>query len=196
MAYFDRMEGKPPRKTLLGALDRFGDIDAADPPLLVDLACGAGRDSAAALERGWRVWAQDGHADGIRRLREREDCRAALASGHLETVACDFAAVEIPVCSILNASFSLPFCPPADWPGLWRKIDAAIPSGGRFAGQMFGERDGWALLEDRTHLTRVQVLDLFSEYVIESFEEEDRPGTHSGDLHKHWHVFHIIARKR
>ncbi len=196
VAYFDRMRGKPARETLTGALDAFGQIDPDSPPLAVDLGAGDGRDTAEILRRGWRVLAHDGSPEGIRRLRGRPECAAAEKDGRLEVVLAEFADVEIPRASLVNASFSLPFCPPGQFPELWRRIDAAIGTGGRFAGQLFGDRDGWAILEDRTHLSREQALDLFSNYVLESFREEDRPSSHPGEAHKHWHVFHIIARKR
>lgn len=195
VAYFDRMEGKPPRATLLQAIERFGQIDPADAPLAIDLGCGAGRDTEALLNAGWRVWARDGHPDGVRRAAERPACREAIATGHLDLGVADYEGIELPRAQLLNASFSLPFCPPAGFKGLWSKIDAAILPGGRFSGQLFGDRDDWATLEDRTHLTRAETLALFDQYVLEHFEEEDRPSKQTGDAHKHWHVFHIVARK-
>ncbi len=196
VAYFDRMAGKPARETLTGALDAFGAVAPSAPPFAVDLGAGDGRDTAVMLERGWRVLAHDGHAEGLRRLRHRPACAAALAEGRLEVVHADFADIEIPPANLVNASFSLPFCPPDAFPALWRKIDAALAPGARFSGQLFGDRDEWINLGGLTHLTRAQALDLFSDYVLESFREEDRPSTHKGEAHKHWHTFHIIARKR
>lgn len=195
-AYFDRMEGKPPRATLLMALEKFGPTDPAAPPLGADLGCGAGRDAEAMLEAGWRVWARDGSEEAVRRVHARPACRAAIDEGRLDVGVAPFATVTIPPVRLLNASFALPFCPPAHFPGLWARIDAAIQPGGRFAGQFFGDRDDWAALEDRTHLTRAETLALFDQYVLEHFEEEDRPSAHAGEHHKHWHVFHIVARKR
>lgn len=198
-AYFDRMEGKPPRATLLQALDRFGPIDPSDAPLAVDLGCGSGQDAAAILQRGWRLWATDDNAEGLRRLQARPVCAEAIAVGRLSVHRSAFEAVSIPAASLVNASFSLPFCPPDAFPALWAKIDAALAAGGpgaRFSGQFFGDRDGWATLEDRTHLTRAETLALFDQYVLEHFEEEDRPSKQAGDTHKHWHVFHVVARKR
>lgn len=198
-AYFDRMEGKPPRATLLRALEKFGPIDPSDAPLAVDLGCGAGQDLVALLEHGWRVWACDANPDGLARLRARPVCAAAIADGRLTVVETDFQSVRIPAATLVNASFALPFCPPDHFPALWAKIDAALAaggSGGRFAGQLFGDRDDWAILEDRTHLTRAETLALFDQYILEHFEEEDRPSSHAGEHHKHWHVFHIVARKR
>lgn len=198
-AYFDRMEGKPPRASLLRALDRFGPVgvsDAGDAPLAVDLGCGSGQDLVPMLERGWRVHAVDADAGGLERLRARPACAAAIAAGRLAVVRADFGSAEIPAAMLVNASFALPFCPPAGFGALWAKIDAAIPSGGRFAGQLFGDRDDWAALGDRTHLSRAETLGLFGQYILEHFEEEDRPSSHAGEHHKHWHVFHIVARKR
>ncbi len=195
-AYFDRMEGKPARDTLLKALESFGEINPSNPPLAVDLGCGAGRDSVAMLNAGWKVWAQDGSDDGLKRTRSRPEIQAALADQRIEISHANFEGLHIPKATLVNASFSLPFCPPPHFRALWAQIDAAIEPGGRFSGQLFGDRDDWATIEDRTHLPRVKMLDLFDQYIIESLFEEDRPSSHTGGGHKHWHVFHIIARKR
>lgn len=202
-AYFERIEGKPPRETLLAAIEAFtrtGDRDRpAEPGTAVDLGCGSGRDTAELLARGWRVHAIDGHPEGIGRLRARPECLAH--AGRLTTEVRDFGGVDIPPCDLLNASFSLPFCPPGAFPGLWAKIVGAIRPGGRFAGQLFGDRDSWTILEDRTHHARADALALFDAFVLESFREEDRPSAHNGPdasttAHKHWHVYHVVARKR
>tara|TARA_R110002096_G_scaffold435816_1_gene663121 strand:+ start:139348 stop:140013 length:666 start_codon:yes stop_codon:yes gene_type:complete len=195
-AYFDRMEGKPARDTVLKALERFGDIDQSNPPLAVDLGCGAGRDSVAMLSAGWNVWAQDGSQDGLNRTKARPEIQAAIKANRIQITHAHFEELTIPSATLVNASFSLPFCPPDHFPALWSKIDAAIKPGGRFSGQFFGDRDDWAILDDRTHLTRAETINLFDQYILESFIEEDRPSTHTGDNHKHWHVFHIVARKR
>jgi hypothetical protein len=65
--YYDENEDREPRELLLEALSRFGpgSLDA------VDLGCGSGIDTLAILERGWRVFATDAEAEGIRRLRCR-----------------------------------------------------------------------------------------------------------------------------
>ena len=195
-AYFDRTAGMPPRETLITALDAFGDIDPDDPPLAADLGCGTGRDTVELLRRGWRVWAQDSNSEGLARLRASPVGASAIKVGLLEIHDADFAQVTPPRCSLVNASFSVPFCPPADFEAFWARVHDAIEPGGRFAGQFFGDRDDWAILEDRTHLTRAHVLELFSDYVLESFREEDRPSRHEGEAHKHWHVMHVVARKR
>jgi SAM-dependent methyltransferase len=213
-AYFDRMVGKPARETLVRAADAlaaegFGAKATGDAgpvgvgraqPWAADLGCGDGRDTAELLRRGWRVWAQDSSADGLARLRARPECAAALGDGRLLVVDADFAAAAPPRVRLVNASFALPFCPPGEFAALWARIDGAIERGGRFAGQFFGDRDDWAVIEDRTHLTRGAVIGLFEGYVLEWMVEEDRPSAHAPGTpegqHKHWHVFHVVARKR
>lgn len=202
-AYFARMEGNPPRETLvraaeaLAARSAVGRASSPSLPLLAaDIGCGSGRDAEELLNRGFRVWAQDAHPEALARLGDRPACAAAIAEGRLTLVDADFADTHPPRAALVNASFSLPFCPPAHFPALWARIDAAIEPGGYFAGQFFGDRDDWSILEDRTHLTREQVFALFPNYVLEFFREEDRPSTYTAEHHKHWHVFHIVARKR
>ena len=194
--YFDRMEGKPARDTVLKAIEMFGEVDSNNPPLAVDLGCGAGRDSEAMLAAGWNVWAQDGSDDGLNRTKARPEINAALESGRIEIHHANFENLQIPKATLVNASFSLPFCPPDHFQALWQQIDAAIAPGGRFSGQLFGDRDDWATIEDRSHFTRNETISLFDQYILESFTEEDRPSKNKDEHHKHWHVFHVIARKR
>ena len=52
--------------------------------------------------------------------------------------------VTWPMADLVNASFSLPFCPPPAFPSAWRRIESSLVCGGWFCGQLFGERDGWA----------------------------------------------------
>lgn len=195
------MAGKPPRETLLWALERFdaeGLLDSADddpppPPLAIDLGCGEGRDTAELLRRGWRVQAIDDAPGGLRRLTERDDL---VHRERLETRLEGFEGLTLPSASLVSASFSLPFCPPGAFGGLWEQIAGAIPSGGRFAGQFFGDRDGWAALPDRSHHSRDEVMGLFDSFLIERFEEGERDGEDAEGNKKHWHVFHVLARKR
>ncbi|MCC6285834.1 MAG: class I SAM-dependent methyltransferase [Phycisphaerales bacterium] len=190
--YFARVEGEPPRQTLLDACAAFG----ATAGLAADLGAGDGRDTQAMLERGWRVIAFEPHPEGRSRLAARPLCQAALRDGRLELRSDDFDAMRLPALDLVNASFSLPFCPPRLWAGVWARVRASIRPGGRFAGQLFGDRDSWSTLEDRVHLTRAEVLDCFADFVLEHLREEDRPSKYEGEGHKHWHVFHLVARKR
>ncbi len=196
--YFAAVSGKAPRDTLLKALDLF--TRAAEvpshPPLpriAIDLGCGSGRDTTALLAHGWKVLAIDSSPLGLDLVRQSvpEHLRP-----NLETRLAPFEGLTLPSATLINASYALPFCNPAAFPALWHAITAAIPVGGRFCGQLFGERDGWATLPDRTHHTRRQVNDLFQNFNLEDLKEiENREAGVTGEV-KDWHIFHIVAKRR
>jgi SAM-dependent methyltransferase len=194
--YFAASAGRPPRETVLSALERFG-AEGIPPvegerPLAVDLGCGEGRDTAELLRRGWRVVAIDGHPEALARMRARADIehwnRLAMRESSFEEM-------SVPACLLMNASFSLPFCAPERFAAVWKVITFAIEPGGRFAGQLFGDRDSWAKLPDRSHQTREQAEALLRGFEVEEFREEEREGETCSGQKKHWHVYHIVARK-
>ena len=186
--YYDATAQRPPRKTLLAALARFATAGVA-----VDLGCGDGRDTIELLRRGWRVVAIDAEAEAIARLAARPDLPAAAA---LETEVARFETAHWPACDLVNASFALPLCPPAAFPALWQRIVASLAPGGRFAGQLYGERDGWAGNPGITFMRRAEAARLLATLEVELFEEEESDAVTPRGKPKHWHVFHIVARKR
>jgi SAM-dependent methyltransferase len=191
-AYYSAVVGRPPRDTLLAALERF-DAEQAGEKFAVDLGCGDGRDTVELLRRGWRVLAIDGEQEAIARLLSRPD----INRDRLETQAVRFEEVNLPEqVDLVNASFSLPFCPPEHFPSVWEKIVASLRPGGRFCGQLFGDRDSWAIYTSVTHHTREQVEELLQPFELEMFVEEEHPGQTALGEEKHWHLFQIVARKR
>ena len=191
-AYYSAVEGRPPRDTLLAALEHF-EAEPAGEKFAVDLGCGDGRDTVELLRRGWRVLGIDGEQEAIARLLSRPD----INSDRVETQVVRFEEVTIPEqVDLVNASFSLPFCPPEHLPSLWEKIVSALRPGGRFCGQLFGDRDSWAIYTSITHHTREQVEQLLQPFEIEMFVEEEHPGTTALGEEKYWHLFQIVARKR
>lgn len=191
-AYFDVVAGKPPRETLIQALDTFGREGVSGVPMAVDIGCGDGRDTVELLRRGWRVLAIDGHPDAFRRLHARTDI---AGKDRLECLHAPFEGLELPPALLVNASFSLPFCDPDHFDALWRAITEALEPGGRFAGQLFGDRDDWAAIEGRTHHTIAQARALLAGFEVERFDESEDDGKDALDNPKHWHRFDIVARK-
>ena len=190
--YFRSVLGKGARETLLHALDRF-EREGLTTGLAVDLAAGEGRDSLELLKRGWRVLATDDHPEAAPMLWSRVP---EAWKDRLTTVKADFRGTELPACDLVNASFALPFCCPEDFPGLWGKIVAAIRPGGRFAGQFFGDRDSWASMPGRSHHSREQVEALLEGFDIEDLRVEEKDDPPDVRKPKHWHLFHVVARKR
>ncbi len=190
--YFGAVLGKPPRDTLLAALAAF-EQEGVAAGFAVDLAAGEGRDTLALLERGWRVLATDAEPRGFELLWPRVP---AAAQDALTTTLVRFEDTVLPPCDLVNASFALPFCAPEHLPALWMRMVDAIRPGGRFAGQFFGDRDSWAVRADRTHHSEKEVLTMLDGLDIEMLrieEHDDPPDTRDP---KHWHLFHVVARKR
>ena len=188
-AYYDATAGRPPRRTLLAALERFGAFAGA----AIDLGCGDGRDAVELLRRGWSVLALDAEDDAIARLRARADLPQAA---RLETRVARFEAAVWPACDLVNASFALPLCQPESFPRLWRKIVASLRPAGRFAGQLYGARDDWVRREGVTHHDRAAVARLLAGFEIELSEEEESDTVTPRGTAKHWHIFHIVAQIR
>lgn len=193
--YYKATEGRPPRPTLLFALDRFAAEGRGGRA--ADLGCGDGRDAIELLRRGWSVVAIDSEPEGIARLRARADLPAGAV---LDARCAKFEEEKWGALELVNSSFALPSCPPEAFPALWQKITASLVAGGRFAGQLYGPRDSWA--ERGQHGLRVTIHDeaaarsLFADYTIELFEEEETDSITPRGEAKHWHIFHVVASKR
>jgi len=189
--YYDAAKAGTPRETLLQALDLF-DSQPADARLAVDLGCGEGRDTVELLRRGWRVLAIDAEHEAISRLRARPE---ATGSDLLETEVASFEEADWPEPALVNASYALPFCPPAAFPAVWAHVVESLPPGGRFCGQLFGDRDEWASDPELTTHTRDEVERLLEPFEAERFDEVEEDGETALGKPKHWHLFHIVARK-
>lgn len=190
--YYDAFEGRAPREQVLTVMNRF------DPPTdrrltAVDLGCGAGIDTLALLTHGWQVLAIDKQPEAIDRL-------LTTVPDHLrprlQTAVSAFESLPtLPRVDLVYAAFSLPFCHPANFNQLWNKIVTALRPNGRFCGQLFGDRDGWATRQSMTFHSYDQIRQRLRPFTVEHLEEEERDGTTANGTPKHWHLFHIIARK-
>lgn len=197
--YYQAVAGRPPRETLIAALDAF---DAEPLPksmakstarFAVDLGCGNGRDTVELLRRNWLVLAVDGEPEAIAQLQQLPD----IDSSQLETRIQPFENLTLPTnVDLINASFCLPFCPPDRFQILWRKIVTSLRPGGRFCGHLFGDRDDWTKYPNRTHHTRSQVEELLLPFEIERLDEEEHPGKTALGEEKYWHLYNIVARRK
>jgi len=192
--YYEAAKGGGPRETLRLALDLFESEGGGGERLAVDLGCGEGRDTFELLRRGWRVLAIDAEPEAIERLRARPDLDPDAAA-RLETRLISFEEAEWRQADLVNSSFALPFCPQDRFPALWERIPSSLRRGGRFSGQLFGDRDGWAQDPALSFHRRVDVEDLLQAFQLERFDEIEENGKTALGEPKHWHVFHIVARK-
>ena len=190
-AYYEKLRDRPPRRTVLVALDRFG----SPPPgsRAIDLGCGDGRDVVEILRRGWRVVAVDAEPAALKQLQARSDLPAGA---DLTPIVSRFEHVTLPTgVHLINSSFAMPLCGAGDFHRLWRDIRASLLSDGRFSGQWYGERDSWVGRPGITFVTRQEAQDLLAGLDVEMLEEEEHDGVTPRGNPKHWHIFHIVARK-
>ena len=157
----------------------------------MDIGAGSGTDTVELLRRGWHVLAIDGDPHGIERLRKR-----ANDDERLETHVGRFEDERWSDVDLVNASFALFFCTPQAFVAVWRRVVDSLRPGGRFAGHLLGDRDTWAANPDMNHHTRGVAERLLTGLEVELFEESEEPQgrTAVGDS-KHWHSYHVVARK-
>lgn len=185
----------PPSETAALALSLFH----GKTGLMIDLGCGSGKDSLYFLSRGWSVLAVDLFPEFL--IQTRETLPAKLQK-RLEIRNTPFENLTLLSAHCINASYSLPFCSPGNFPTLWNAIQKSLKPNGIFAGTFFGNHDDWAMefADTRTFLSKEEVSLMFSGFQLEYFNEAEREGTccgeHGEPLPKHWHEFHVVARKQ
>jgi SAM-dependent methyltransferase len=188
-AYYGKLRDRPPRRTLVVALDGFGEMPG--DALAIDLGCGDGRDIVEILRRGWSVVAVDAEPEALRQLAARG------LPGAVTPIVARLEDVPLPLgVRLVNSSFAMPLCEPERFHALWARIRDELPAGGRFSGQWYGARDSWVGRPGITFLERDAALGLLDGLDVEMFEEEEADSVTPRGNAKHWHIFHIVARKR
>lgn len=158
----------------------------------LDLGAGAGRDTRYLLEQGFDVTAVDAEPRSAELL-------SALPQTHLRVVQSafeDFDFAEYAPFDLISAQFALPFIPPDRFADVFARLKGALVPGGIFAGQFFGVHDEWNT-PDRamTFVTHAEAESLLSDMETIELIEEDADGKTADGSTKHWHVFHILARR-
>ncbi len=184
--YFEQTKNKPPRSLLVKSLSFCKEKDSA-----LDLGSGALNDSIYLLDQGFtNVTAVDIEPVAKEIAENLPKNKFTYTISKIE----DFKFSDNHF-DLISAQYSLPFLHPDSFEAVFKNIINSLKDGGIFTGQFFGNGDGWADEEKMTFLTlertKVILSDLELLYFVE--EEKDKP-TASGKM-KHWHVFHIIARK-
>lgn len=176
--------GQPPWPELVRAADLF-----ETPGEALDVGAGAGRDTAYLLGRGWRVTALDSSpsaAEALKRL-AHHNLRVVI------TAAQDFVPSDY---DLVNAQFSLPFIPPDHFTATVARLRDSVRSGGVMAATFFGKHDEWNVPGNIVNFsTQEEVERMFSGLELIELTEVERDGTTADGSPKHWHVFHLTARR-
>lgn len=169
-------------------------FDLLDPHLpeqgeVIDLGCGTGRGTLRLASRGLHVTAVDRESEGLDVLRSK-----LPDASKVRIVQSSFQGLSLDSYDVIVACYSLFFLPPPDFTDFWPRVAKAIRPGGIFAGEFLGPHDDWREA-GYTVMTEQEVRKLFEGFTVLYFEEEDKDGDTAIGVPKHWHVFHVIARK-
>lgn len=183
-SFMSATAGRPPWPELVRAAAMFD-----TPGDALDVGAGAGRDSEYLLEHGWRVTAVDSSPAAIEALGrlQRPSFRiVATAAQNLEPETYD----------LVNAQYSLPFVPRTEFARTVMRLRDAVRPGGVMSANFFGPRDEWNVAGTALSFsTREDVERLFAGWDIAELTEEDAVGGTADGGSKHWHVFHVTARR-
>jgi tellurite methyltransferase len=158
--------------------------------IAVDLGCGVGTATLFLAEMGLEVYAIDLQPQAVAILRSR---LPAGANVHAEVA--DMATWEIPACEVVVAGFSLFFLNQEQLEALWPRLVKSIRPGGLFSGQFLGPNDEWAG-KGHALVDGASLRSMLAEFDLIHYDEVDREGQTALGNAKHWHVFHVVARKR
>src|SRR5439155_9811511 len=138
------------------------------------------------------------HVTALDASRRAQEAARELPQDRVTFVLSRFEEFEFPAnrYDLVNAEFSLPFMNRGDFAPTFTALLRSVRQGGIFCGQLFGPNDSWNVENSgMTFHTRAEAGEFFRDFELAHFEEEDHPGTTKLGEPKHWHIFHIIAKK-
>jgi SAM-dependent methyltransferase len=188
--FYQLTHERPPWPQMMRAAAMVAHGDQA--PRVLDLGCGAGRDTRYLLAQGFDVTAVDENAEALSYLRDLPQDRLHLVQSSFE----NYPFTPYAFFDLISAQFSLPFSPPATFPEMFARLKASLRPGGVFAGHFFGVNDQWNR-EGRplTFVTREQAEELLRGLEVIELREEEVEGHVANGNPKYWHIFHVLARR-
>lgn len=183
--YYKATQSKPPRSLLIKVLEYVKNKSKA-----IDVGGGALNDTKYLLDQGFEVTVIDESP-----LMEKE--AKNIPSDKLQAITTSFEEFNFPKeeYDLASAMFALPFTAPQHFTEVFEKIKSSLKKDGIFCGQFFGDRDEWKTNPNMTFHTKEQAEELLKDLEIISFKEEEKEDKTATGGMKHWHIFHIIARK-
>ena len=186
--YIEARRLDPPRPLLLRAAALLGRTEQA-----LDFGAGALNSTKYLLSIGF------GHVTALDASPHAQQLAEELPPERVSFVLSRFEDFDFPTgfYDLVTAEFCLPFMTEVDFRLVFPRLLGSVCAGGIFTGQLFGTSDSWNIENSGMSFhTRAAVEAYFSEFELIELAEEDHPGTTKLGEPKHWHIFHIIGRKR
>ena len=162
-----------------------------DKKTVLDFGAGQLNDTKYLLGLGFSVTAID---KDIRVIEES----FKLNNDNLTAIQGEFDKIHISEAffDLVISQWALSFNKPETFSKMFSKLLKSLKGGGIFCGQFYGLEDDWAVIRtDMTFFSKPEVESLFKDMQIIKLREE-RSDIKNVDNHmKHWHVFHVIAKK-
>src|SRR3989344_1994756 len=185
--FYEITKNRPPSDLLIRAM-RF--VEKKDNAL--DLGAGALKDSKYLVKAGFKkVFAVD-------QENPPTDVLKQIVGQHFVSIISKFDQFEfVPnKYNLINAQYSLPFISPALFTKVWNNIKNSLAPGGVFTAQFFGDLDEWSNSNPTmTFHPKKQVEQLLTDLEVLEFTEEEKDGQTADGSPKHWHIFHVIAKR-
>ncbi len=183
--YYEQTKDAPPSSLLVKALAYVAHAGKA-----IDIGGGALKDTRYLLAQGFDVTVIDKEEALV-------EMAKLVSNDKLHATVSSFIGYPFPEGNfdLASAMFALPFNPPDTFDELFARIKNSLALDGIFCGQFFGVHDEWSLSSKMTFHTKEQVEKLVSDLEVISLEEREYDGKIASGSPKHWHVFHVIAKK-
>ncbi len=163
---------------------------------IIELGCGAGRDTKYLLHNGFNVTAIDRENVEeiiINEISEEDIKRFQFHQKSFEEL--EF--LNLTKSDILVSNFSIPFCEKSIFKNTWNNIVNNIRKEGYFVGNFFGKEDSWNFGDTKIiFLEEKEVRELFEDFEIIYFNEKKKKGITGIGREKFWHIYEVIAIKR
>ena len=186
--FYKNTQNTLPHKNVLEFIDSEKNIGKA-----IDIGCGAGRDTVYLIKNGWHVIAID--KENTKQIMTNQLNDEEL--NRLTFIQSEFENIKLEKNNLIIANYSIPFCNKNKFQEFWHKIIDSIEENGYFVGNFFGKNDEWNTQKSSmTFFDRKTVEELFNNFEILKFEEEEKDAKTGLGIMKHWHTYNIIARKK
>ena len=186
--YYKNTQNDLPHKNVLEFIDLKNKAGKA-----IDIGCGAGRDTVYLIKNGWHVIAID--KENTKQIMTNQLNDEEL--NRLTFIQSEFENIKLEKNNLIIANYSIPFCNKNKFQEFWHKIIDSIEENGYFVGNFFGKNDEWNTQKSSmTFFSRKTVEELFNNFEILKFEEEEKDAKTGLGIMKHWHTYNIIARKK